>query len=312
MLRKKAVRKIIITTFSIVTIFVLCMIPKTFDDSENLLNLEIETTYVDNSTTSDIYLLGINDYLTKVSVFINGNTLNEKIDQIIKYLTIDGSSKVPDGLKAIIPKETKLNSFNVEDKIVTLDFNEKLFDIDKSLEERLIESITYSLININGIEGVKLKINGNDILELPKSNKKLPLILNRNYGINKVFDIDDIHNINKVVLYYYSKIGEKEYYVPVTKYLNDDREKIKIIIENLSSNFVYESSLVSILNPNTELINYEIDDKLMKINFNQGIFMDNKVLEEVIYSISESVFENYDINKIIFQIEGKNIDEIDK
>ena len=286
MLRKKAVRKIIITTFSIVTIFVLCMIPKTFDDSENLLNLEIETTYVDNSTTSDIYLLGINDYLTKVSVFINGNTLNEKIDQIIKYLTIDGSSKVPDGLKAIIPKETKLNSFNVEDKIVTLDFNEKLFDIDKSLEERLIESITYSLININGIEGVKLKINGNDILELPKSNKKLPLILNRNYGINKVFDIDDIHNVNKVVLYYYSKIGEKEYYVPVTKYLNDDREKIKIIIENLSSNFVYESSLVSILNPNTELINYEIDDKLMKINFNQGIFMDNKVLEEVIYSIS--------------------------
>ena len=213
MLRKKAVRKIIITTFSIVTIFVLCMIPKTFDDSENLLNLEIETTYVDNSTTSDIYLLGINDYLTKVSVFINGNTLNEKIDQIIKYLTIDGSSKVPDGLKAIIPKETKLNSFNVEDKIVTLDFNEKLFDIDKSLEERLIESITYSLININGIEGVKLKINGNDILELPKSNKKLPLILNRNYGINKVFDIDDIHNVNKVVLYYYSKIGEKEYFI---------------------------------------------------------------------------------------------------
>ena len=28
----------------------------------------------------------------------------------------------------------------------------------------------------------------------------------------------------------------------VTKYLNDDREKIKIIIENLSSNFVYDLS----------------------------------------------------------------------
>ena len=312
MLKRKAIRKIIITTFSIITIFIICIMPGIFENKDNLLDLSVETTYVNNSDTTSIYLLGINNYLTKVSVLINDKNIEDKISQIIKYLTVGGSSKIPNGLKAIIPRNTKVNSIKIEDKIVTLDFSDSLFEIDDFLEERLVEAITYSLINIDGVEGVKIKIDGNDVSILPKSKKNLPAILNRNYGINKVYEIDNIHNIQKVVLYYTSNIDDEKYYVPVTMYLNDDRDKIKIIIENLSSNYLYESSLVSILSPNTELINYEMEDKIMKVNFNQGLFSNDKLLEEVIYPISESVFENYDINKILFQIDGKDIKEIEK
>ena len=66
------------------------------------------------------------------------------------------------------------------------------------------------------------------------------------------------------------------------------------------------------LSPNTELISYEMENNTMKLNFNQGIFTNNKLLEEVTYPISQSVFENYDINKILFQIDGKEIEEIEK
>ena len=312
MLKKKAIRKIIITTFSITTIFIICIIPSKFNEKDNLLNISVETTYVNNTNTVDVYLLGTNNYLTRTSVLLNGNDIKNNIFQIINFLTVNGSSKIPNGLLSIIPKKAKLNEVKIEDKIAVLDFNEFLFDIDSVLEERLIESITYSVINLDGIEGIIIKINGKEVNELPKSKKSIPKILNKNYGINKVYEIDSIHNVNKVILYYISSIDNKNYYVPVTKYLNDDREKIKIIIENLSSNYVYEASLMSILNPNTELINYEMEDNIMKLNFNQGIFTSNKLLEEVIYSISESVFENYDVNKILFQIDGKNIEEIEK
>lgn len=312
MLKRKAIRKIIITTFLIIIMLIVCIMPNNFYDNDDLLNISMETTYVNNSDTCNIYLLGKNNYLTNVTMLINSDNIEDEIVQIIDYLTINKSSKIPNGFKAIIPETTKLNSVTINDKIAILDFSDSLFDVDEILEERLVEAITYSLIELDGIEGVQIKINGKLVDKLPKCRKKNPSILNRNLGINKVFEFDSIHDIKKVILYYTSNIDNINYYVPVTKYLNDDKEKIKIIIENLSSNYVYDSSLISTLNHDTELINYEINDNVMTLNFNQGIFTNNKLLEDVTYTISQSVFENYDIDKILFQINGKKIEEVEK
>lgn len=311
MLKRKALRKIIITTFSIITIFVICIIPDKLSNS-NYLNPKIDTIYVNNNNTVGIYLIGNNNYLVKTNVIINQKELIEKIKEIIDYLTVNKSSKIPNGLIGIIPKNTKLKNVEIKDKIIILNFSNDLLKISKDLEERLIEAITYSLIDLEGVEGISIKIDNNLLTKLPFSNKKLPEILNRNYGINKVYEINNVNNIDKVVLYYIDKIDDNTYYVPVTKYLNDDREKIKIIIDNLTSNYIYESSLVSLLSSNTELINYEIEDKTMTLNFNNNIFTNNKLLEEVTYSISESVFESYDVDSVLFQVNGKNIDIFEK
>ena len=107
------------------------------------------------------------------------------------------------------------------------------------------------------------------------------------------------------------EIDKNKYFVPVTNYVNDDEEKVKIIIENLSSKYIYEPNLISLLNSNTKLLNYEINDDIMTLNFNNSIFIsDGNVLEEVVYTISNSVFDNYDIDKIIFNVENKTINEI--
>ena len=313
MLKRKAIRKIIITTFSIITILIICIIPSGINNDVNFLNPVVNTTYVDNSETGDIYLLGSNNYLVKVSVLISGKSVEEKVKEIIKYLTISNNTKIPNGLYAVIPESTKLNNVSISDKIVTLDFSSELLNVDEKLEERLIESIIYSIVNIDGVEGLYLKIDGKDLLKLPKTHKLLPSVLNRNYGINKVYEIDSINNINKVIMYYINKIDEKKYYVPVTKYLNDENEKIRIIIENLSGNYIYDSTLISFLNPNTELINYDIENNTMKLNFNQEIFTDNKLLEEVIYPIAQSVFENYNtVQSVLFEIEGEEKVNLDR
>ena len=306
MLRKKALRKIIITTFSIITIFVICIIPDKLNSDSNYLDTKIDTIYVGNDMTNDIYLLGPNGYLVKTSVVVTKDSLEDKVKEIINYLIID-NSKIPDGLTGVIPTGTKLNNTNIDKKIVTLDFSNTLLNTTKDLEERTIEAIVYSLINIDGIEGITIKIDGELLKLLPQNKKIIPDVLNRSYGINKVFEINNYNNIEKVVLYYIDNINNNKYYVPVTKYINDDRDKIKIIIENLSSNYIYESSLISLLKSNTELINYEIEDKIMTLNFNNEIFTNDKLLEEVTYPISMSVFDNYDVDSIIFKVEGENI-----
>ena len=69
---------------------------------------------------------------------------------------------------------------------------------------------------------------------------------------------------------------------------------------------------MSFLNYNTKLINYELKDGILTLDFNNYLFDDVKsknILEEVIYSISLSVRDNYDVKEVIFTVNG---DEISK
>ncbi len=311
MLKRRALRKIIITTFSLLTVFAICIIPNSLNSKDNFLDTKIDLEYVNNLGTNEIYLLGPNKYLVKTNVLLETDNMNTKIRSILDYLTIQKSDKLPTGLSGIIPMNTKVNNVEIKESIVTIDFSKELLEVKEELEERLIEAITYSIINIDGVEAIKIKVDGNLLTELPKTKKKLPELLNRNFGINKVFDIDNLNGIQKVTLYYLDKISNQNYYVPVTKYLNDDREKINIIIDNLSSNYIYESSLVSLLNQNTELINYEIEDEIMTLNFNNSIFTHDKILEEVTYTIKESVCSTYPVKSVILEVEG-NVESTNK
>lgn len=312
MLKRRALRKIIITTFSIVTVFIICIIPDKLNSTDNFLNPKLDIEYVSNLGTNEIYLLGPNKYLVKTNVLLEEKSLNTKIRGVIDYLTIQKSEKIPNGLSGMIPSDTILNEVSVNDKIATLDFSSSLLKVTSELEERVIEAIVYSVINLDEVAGVTIKIEGKLLTELPQSKKKLPEVLTREFGINKVFDIDNLNGIQKVTLYYMDKISNNSYYVPVTKYLNDDREKINIIIDNLSSNYIYESSLVSLLSQDTELINYQVQDEIMTLNFNNGIFTNDRVLEEVTYTIAESVCDTYSVKSVIFQVEGKDINTTSK
>ena len=46
------------------------------------------------------------------------------------------------------------------------------------------------------------------------------------------FYVDEItyEHVQKFVVYYMEEIEKEKYYVPITKYVNDDRDKIKVII----------------------------------------------------------------------------------
>jgi len=310
MLKKKALRKILITTFTVFTLFVIYIIPEKINN--NYLDPEIEVEYVVSLGTNEIYLLGPNNYLVKTNVLLEGETTESKIEGILSYLTINKNDKLPVGLKGIIPTNTKVNKIEIKDNIAIINFSSELLKVINNLEERLIEAIVYSITNLDEIEGVSILIDGNLLTELPTSKKKIPEIITRDFGINKVYDIDNRNSIQKVTLYYIDEISNNHYYVPVTKYMNDDREKINIIIDNLSGNYIYDSNLMSFLREDTELINYQIEDELMLLNFNNNLFNNEKLLEEISYTIAYSIFDNYNVNTVLLEVEGKEISKIEK
>ena len=68
---------------------------------------------------------------------------------------------------------------------------------------------------------------------------------------------------------------------------------------------------MSFLNNNTHLKGYDEDDTSITLDFDSGIFDRKKeILEEVIYSISYSVFETLEKEKVVFKVNGQKIKEI--
>lgn len=292
------------------TLIILYLIPLKIKD--NTLDINYDLEYVNKNYTTEVYLLGNNNFLVKAELLMSEGTTFDKIKEILTYLTIGSKKELPNGLRAVIPQNTVVLDVNIDGKMATIDFSEDLFSGSQELEERMIEAIVYSITSLSDIDSIKIKVKGVYVGILPKTRKMLPDSLNKNFGINKVYDIDNRNDINKVVVYYLNRISNNNYYVPVTKYVNDSRDKIKIIIDNLSTNYLYDTNLMSFLNQNAKLVNYALEDDVMILNFNEHLFNNDNILEEVRYSISYSVFDNYDVDTVLLEVNGREIERISK
>lgn len=308
MLKKLSIRKIGLTTAALFALALIYLLPS----NDNKLDITSELEYVDSKVeTNPIFLMDKNSYAALTDVAVSGTSVEDKARELLNILTVGGAdSKIPSGFSAIIPPDTIINSLKYADGLIKIDFSKDLLDIDKELEERLIETIVYTLTSIDGVDKVIIYIDGEILTTLPKSKINLPSTLDRAFGINKQYEFTKSENINDVTVYYINEINNKYYYVPVTKYLNDDRDKITIIIDELTLNFNHNQKLMSFLNEDTKLVSNNIDNKKMSLEFNSYLFDDvttEEVLEEVIYTICLSVKDNYDIDEVVLTVNNKEI-----
>ena len=299
MLKEKALRKIIVTTFVFFIVLTFYMIPSNKKDND------LYYQYVDVKDAS-IYLLNENNQLTKVDFKISDGSLKDKINIVINKLIKSNDVTIPEKFFQLIPEDVKVLDIDIDEGIVYINFSNEFKKIHDEDIETVVEAITYSLFEFKEVTGVSLYVEEVNISNL--FSKHIPNIIKRDFGINKRTELNNFNNISKVVVYYIDSVDDKDYYVPITKYVNDERDKIKIIIDELSSNYIYESNLISLLNKNIKLLNYEIKNDAMILNFDNSIFMENDdILEEVVYTISYSVFANYDVSDVIIEVEGEEI-----
>lgn len=308
MLRTKAIRKIFLTSLSmfiILCVFTLSTI------TNDVLRTNLEIHEISGIVTDDIYLLSKNGYLVRKRVLLDYDNDKDKIIKALNYMIDKEENKFSNELIGPIPKGTIVNDVICGDKIVTVDLSKKLMDVSINHEKHMISAIVYTVLNISDAEGVSILVDGSVLESYPNTLEKLPSVLDRNIGINKDYNITSREDISRVVIYYLDDIDNELYFVPVTKYLNDSRDKIKIIIEQLSYSYLYEDSLMSFLSSKVELLDYYIENDVLFLNFNEFLFDTNDVvLEEVLYSISYSVFDNYDVSMVMFEVNGKEVNHV--
>lgn len=317
MIKKMLYKKILVASSLLVVLFMLYLIPTKKEVEFAETNLE----YVYPNDLETVYLLDSNDYVARVLISASNDSIISKSTSLIDALTIGGKKEnvIPNGFRSIIPSGTKVIDIELEDGVLIINFSKDILDIDKKYEDKMIESLTYTLTSINGIDSIKLLVDGKELKKLPNSNKLLPTFLDKSYGINKIYEITNVGNIDSYTVYFVNNVNDNKYYIPVTKYVNDyKQDKIRIIIDELASSFTYQSNLSSFLNENTKLLNYEVIDKQIKLNFNDMIFSDitnNDILEEVVYTICLSINDSIDIDSVVFfandrEILKKNISDL--
>ena len=311
MLKKISIRKIILSSLALFAMFLIYIIPA----NENSLDIKEELEYVNtNIESSPIFLMDQNSYVALTSVALNDTNIENKARQLIKILTIGGmDSKIPSGFSAIIPPNTEVLNLSYENGILKVDFSKDLLNISEKLEEKMVESIVYTLTSIDKVDGVIIYVEGDILTKLPKTKINLPSTLDKTFGINKEFDLTSTKDITDVTVYYINQISDNYYYVPVTKYVNDDRDKVSIIIDELASNFNPNKNLMSFLNDGTKLVSSEVKDGNMYLNFNEEILnssVNQDISKETLDMISLSIGANYEVKEVIFNVMDRELYKI--
>lgn len=300
MIKKSSIRRICVATLTLFILLIIYFFPS------NDTMIKEHLSYIEKDEMP-IFLVDNSDYVARTSIVKSSNNIEEQIKEIVEALTKNSkkSSYIRDGFKPIIPDGTKILDLKLEENVLTINFSKELLNVAQSDEEKMIESLIYSLTEIKDIKKISINVEGNKLLKLPKSNKKLPDYLDKSYGINKIYNLDSLKESSKTTIYYLSKNKDYYYYVPVTKVSNEKNERVEIIIKELKSTPIYHTNLISYLAASANMTSYELLESSISLSFNNYLIANMKeedILEEVKYSIALSLRDTYGIDEVIFNI----------
>lgn len=301
MIKKYAMNKIFVSTliFGLLLLFYLVPSPS--------FEVEINEKDYNKEYENVVYLLDDDNYVSRVISYYDETDIDKVIRNKINIL-INGDKNL-DNFYSLIPKKTILKDISVNKDSVYLNFSKEFLNVNKYIEESMVESIVYTLTEINGINNVYINVDGEKFVMLPNSKKVIPYPLTRSFGINKKYDLDSLNGIDKTIVYFVKKNDSGEYYVPITKVSNLSSSKIDIIIDELKSTVNAQDNLSSFISDNVVLEENKIIDDKINLVFNEYIFSDSSkktILEEVKYVVSQSIFDNLDVKEVIFSTKEHN------
>lgn len=285
MIKVSFFKKISISSLFLLLAFILYSFPK-----------ELKIDYVEKKTFYDAYLVDKNEYVSLVKVACK----TEKDDVLGIFNLLTSKDCLPFGFSSYIPLSTKLLDYSIENNILKLNFSKDLLQVKKGYEENLVEMLIYSFTSLDNVEKIMIFIEGEILDKLPNTDRIIPFVLDRSFGINKVSEINTLNNCVSFNVYYLGKNDNDYYYIPVTYTINSNDDVVEIIIKKLKSNNI-NSSLLTHLNNNVKLISYEIDNQEMRVVFDndfKNMYLDGVLNETIEYSLVSSFKDSFNVEKL--------------
>ena len=231
-----------------------------------------------------VYLLDENKYLIPLSVDISNKEY--LVDEIYTVVSNLRDLEI-EGFTSTIAKDVKINEIELENGILNIDFSSEFLSYQGDLEEKIIESLTWSVMDFNEVKGLTISVDGVRLTKMPINGLVLPNVLNKDIGINKYSDmISDFQGSDNVIVLYEKVVAGNKYYVPVTRKVIKESDDTKTVVNALDKEIAIMSGLRQIeeiekLKSNS----ISCDDISVSVNLSRDYLIDDNLIDSSLYEI---------------------------
>ena len=217
-----------------------------------------------------------------------------------------GEALVPEGFRALLPKDTKVLGINVlEDGTAIVDFSEHFVHYNLQDERKIVEAVTWALTQFDTIDRVLLWLEGQRLEEMPVDG--LPLgALTRAIGINlERAPGVRLGSFTPVTLYFLGQLEDPTtYLVPVTRLIPRTDDVAAATLEQLIEGPMH-ASLSSVLLPTVQVLGIRQQDGLIHVDFDEELLNpDHRIADESVQAIVLSLTETTGAMKVQVSVQG--------
>jgi germination protein M len=265
-----------------------------------------------NTVKTELYLIDKNGYVVPRTIDLPKTASVAK--QALEYLVANGpvTDMLPNGFRAVLPEDTQLSvNIDKDSGLATVNFSKEFKNYQPADEEKILQSVTWTLTQFDSIKHVKLKMNGHELTEMPVNGTPINDSLSRKMGINiDTTNVNDITNTKPVTVYFLGGEEGAYYYVPVTRRVsNNVKDNVVAVVNELVKGPSDNSNLVSDIMSDVKLLHDpKVEGGQVTLDFNKNIFGSYKekvisqhVLDELVLSLTEQK----DIQKVAVTVDGK-------
>lgn len=253
-----------------------------------------------------VYLLDENKFLIPLSVDVSKKQY--LVDEIYTIVSDLRDLKV-EGFYSVLAEDVKINKIELENGILNIDFSKEFLNYQIDLEEKILEALTWSVMDFKEVEGLTISVDGVKLTKMPLNGLKLPSVLNKDIGINKYHDMAQDHqDSDDVVVLYQKNIGNNVYYVPVTRKVIKEESVTQTVINALDTNIALMSGLTKVDELDRLSNRIECDDITVSVNLDQTYLVEDNMIDSRLFELLTISLEynNLDL-PISFYIEEESV-----
>lgn len=248
-----------------------------------------------------------------VPLTINIEPYEDRTEEIKLLISkLKNNVEVQPGYKGLLDQDVELLNVEINDSLLTLDFNESFNKYEKNDEIRIIESLVWTCSQYRDISQIKILVNGVELTKMPVGNCPVPRVLDNKFGINNhIFTHKP--NMDNITVYYEDVTSKELVYVPVTIQVEKNSNQIKSIVNALEQDIPTYTSLKKAkvlkqieFNELPSILNDVLNIDLTASSLVDETTVDKEIYEYLVMSFRDNISSIESVN-ILVQDEIMNV-----
>lgn len=282
---------------------VLCVLISLFLMCMCLIGCTVEVEETENSEGPEYYYYGLSEDETEL-VRQDYEPSEQIYDVMVKELLQFYGRKNADGeFSNLLPEEVTINSFDLQENVLVLDFNSKYSSMSRSREALVRLGIVKTFLQVPNIIGVKFTIDNQDLVN--SKNEVIGKMTADTFV--ELSDEFDTYRYDTFTLYFTDKDGKKLIEESRSVYYKRTLQEERVILEQLAKGPMVKGNYPTI-SSGTKVLDITIADGVCYVDLSRS-FVENALnvsSEIAVYSIVNSLMAGSNIEKVQILIDGNS------